>query len=87
MKVLCSLFEIPVTVHEDNQGAIALTFSPQIQPCTKNIVIKYHHLQGVVFNGDVDIQRIDTKEHIADIFMKPLDYELFVYLGCKINGW
>ena len=64
--ILCSLFEKPVTVHEDNQGMTALTFSPQIQPRMKHIAIKYHHFRSFVANGDVDIKHVDTKEQIAD---------------------
>ena len=52
----------------------------------KHIVIKYHHFQSFVANGDVEIKHVDTKEYIADIFMKPLDSELFGYLRYKLNG-
>ena len=61
LAVLYSLFENPVTVHEDNQHAIALVVALQIQPHTKHIVVKYHHFQISVANGDVEIQHIDTK--------------------------
>ena len=81
--VLCIIFEkpiTPVTVYEKNQGEILLAVSMQIQPRTKHIEIKYHHFRSFVTNGDVKIKHIDTKEKIADIFMKPLDSELFGYL-------
>ena len=67
LMVLCSIFLKPVILHEDNQGLIAIAVSPQIQPCTKHIVIKYHQFQSFVANGDVEIQHIDTKEQITDI--------------------
>ena len=78
--VLCSIFENPFAVHEENQGAIALAVAPQMRPRMKHIVIKYHHLQSFVANGDIGIRHIGTKEHITAIFMKQLDSELFVYL-------
>ena len=53
---------------------------------TKHIAIKYHHLRSSVTTGNADIQHIDTKEQIADIFMKALDSELIIYLRYKING-
>ena len=65
--VLHSICENPATVNEDNQGAIALAFAPQMWPHTKHITINYHHSRIFVADGDVDIQNIDTKEHIADI--------------------
>ena len=88
MTVLCSLFEKPVTsitVYKDNQGAIALAFSLQIRPRTKHINIKYHQYQSFVANGNVKTKHIDTKEKIADIFTKPLDFELFRYLCYNLN--
>ena len=51
----------------------------------KHINIKYHQFQSFVANGDVEIQHIDIKEQIADIFRKPQDSELFGYLRYKLN--
>ena len=85
--MLCSIFKNPVTVYEDNQGVITLTVSPQIRHRTKHITIKYHHFRCFVVNGDVEIKHAETKEQITDIFTKPLDSELFVYLRYKLNGW
>ena len=86
-KVLCRLFENPVTVHKENQGEIALLVAPQIRHHTKDIAIKYHHFWIFVTHGDVDIKHIDIKEHIADNFIKPLDYGLFGYLVYNFNSW
>ena len=58
-----------------------------MQPHTKHIAIKYHHLRSFVANGDVEIKNVDTKEHIKDIFIKLLDPELLGYLRCKLNSW
>ena len=80
LTILCSLYKNPVTVYKDNHGAIIIVVSPQMQPHTKHIAIKYHHLRSFVANGDVEIKNVDTKEHITDIFIKLLDPELFGYL-------
>ena len=69
---MCSLFENPVTVYKDNQGVIALVVSPQMQLRTNIILIKYHHFRTFIANGDIEIKYADTKEHIVDIFLKPL---------------
>ena len=58
-----------------------------MQPHMKHIAIKYHHIHSFSGNCDVEIQHIDTKEQIADIFTKPLDSELFRYLCYKLNSW
>ena len=73
-------------VYEDNQGAIVLAISPQMQSCKKHIAIKYHHFQSFVANGDVNIKNVDTKEKITDIFMKLLDSELFGYIRYNLSG-
>ena len=86
--VLCNIFGkpvMPVTVYKDNQGAIALAVSPQIQPRIKHIAIKCHHFRSFVANGDIKIKHIDTKEKTADIFMKPLYSDLFIYLRYTLN--
>ena len=85
--VLCSILENTVTVHEYNQGDIALTVAPQIQPHKKHITINCHHFWSFVKNGDVDIQNNDTKKQIADIFRKPPVSKLFIYIRYKINSW
>ena len=68
--MLCSLFENPVTVHEDNQGDIALPVAIQMRPRTKHIAIKYHHLRSFVLNGDVEIQHVDNQRTDCEYFYK-----------------
>ena len=84
--VLCSILKNTVTVHEDIQGAIATVVTLQMRPHTKHITIKYHQFRSFVANGDVEIQLIDTKEQITNIFTKLLYSELFGYLLYKLNG-
>ena len=65
--VLCILLNNSVPVHEYNQGAIVLAVDLKMRPRMKHIVIKYYHFRSFFANGDIDIQYIDTKEHIPDI--------------------
>ena len=63
------------TVFEDNNGALGLATSPKLTLQTKHIAVKYHFFRSYISNkeGDnkrVKIQRIDTKEQIADIFTR-----------------
>ena len=62
--VMYSIIEKPVTVHENNQGGIVLAVSSQTQPHTKHTMIKYHHFRSFFANDGVEVQHIDTKEHI-----------------------
>ena len=58
-------------IHEDNQGAIALTKNPVSRQRSKHIDIKYHFLRDVVKNGKIDISYCPTAEMVADTFTKP----------------
>ena len=87
LTVLYSIFEDTVTVYKENQGAVSLAISLQMQPCTKHITIMYHHFQSFIVNSDVDIKHVDTMEQIADIFVKLLDSEfLYIYDTSLIVG-
>ena len=74
-------------VHKDNQGFISLTVAPHIRPLTNHIVIKYHHFQSFIPNGEASINHVDTKQYIEDIIIKPLDTKLFGYLHYNLNRW
>ena len=74
-------------VWEDNEGCVSLATHGKFSPRTKHIGIKYHHFRQHVKDGSISIHSIDTKEQTADIFTKPLDEILFVYLRKKLCGW
>ena len=94
MQEISELFSIsdkkPVskcTVYEDNESCIKVAQSSKFTPCTKHIAIKYHHFRRFVRDGTIELQSIDTKEQIADIFTKPLLEGSFVYLRKQLMGW
>ena len=68
------------TVWEDKESTIKVAESPKFTPHTKHIALKYHHFRQFVSNGTLKINPIDTLEHTADIFTKPLDQKNFGYL-------
>jgi len=61
-----------VTIHEDNQAAIALTKNPQFHDRTKHIQVKYHWIREQVSNGNLILSYINSKKQLADIFTKAL---------------
>jgi histone deacetylase 1/2 len=79
--------KIHCKVWEDNQGCLSLAKEGKFSPRTKHIAIKYHHFRSKVQDGSISIHSIDTKEQTADIFTKPLDEALFIYLRFKLCGW
>ena len=74
-------------VFEDNNSCIAMTVNRKFTPRTKHIVLKCHHFKAHVKSGAVKIFPIDTKEQTGDIFTKPLEDSLFIYLRRKLMGW
>ena len=47
--------------------------------------IKYHYLKERVSQKAVKLEYIDRREHIADIFSKPLPKEAFEHLRQKMG--
>ena len=74
-------------VFEDNNSCISLAKSEKFSPRTKHIALKYHHFRRFILDNTVEIFPIDTREQLADIFTKPLDEDLFLYLRGKQSGW
>ena len=56
-------------------------------PRTKHIAIIYHWFRSHVQNKSVRIQKVDTKQQIADIFTKPLPEEDFKRIRFLLCGW
>ena len=60
---------------------------PKMNPRSKHIAIKYHFFREHVFNGTVDIEKIDTSNQKADIFTKGLRLEIFEHVRELLMGW
>ena len=61
----------PVTIYEDNQGAIALSQNPVNHQRSKHIDVRYHFIRTEVICGRIVIDYCPTTEMLADIFTKP----------------
>jgi len=77
-----------VTCHEDNDAARTLAnLEPgRTTPRSKFYDVKVHWFRSHL-NEHLTVQRIDTKDQLADIFTKPLPTETFEFLRKKILGW
>jgi len=64
----------------DNASAINLTKNQIQHSRTKHIEICHHFIRDHVSNGDCEIQFIETKKQLADIFTKPLPRERVFFL-------
>jgi hypothetical protein len=74
-----------ITVYEDNLSAICMAESLKFTPCTKHIVIRYHHFQSRVQTssnklGDIKLKYISTTQQLADMLTKPVNNDIFFKL-------
>ena len=72
-------------LHEDNQGAIALTKNPKTHSRTKHIDIKYHYTQEVVEKKDIELVYCATDQMIAETLKKGLPTRKFEELRTMIG--
>ncbi|GJU74304.1 hypothetical protein Tco_1265709 [Tanacetum coccineum] len=64
----------------DNKGTIYLSKNPVQHSRSKHIEIRHHFLRDNVQKGNISIEKVASKDNIADIFTKPLKREVFNYL-------
>ena len=72
---------------EHNQSCIGVAESNKLSPGSKNTAIKYNNIRRLVQKKIILLCYINTREKISDIFTKPLDKKLFIYLRRKYFGW
>ncbi|KAH9701426.1 hypothetical protein KPL71_024990 [Citrus sinensis] len=57
----------------DSQSALHIARNPAFHSKTKHIGVQYHFVREVVEDGNVDLQKIHTKENLADVLTKPIN--------------
>ena len=62
----------PVTIMEDNQGAIAMSKNPIAHSWTKPIDICYHYIHEATQEGLIKVHYCPRNKILADILTKPL---------------
>ena len=62
----------PVTIMEDNQGAIAMLKNAIAHSRTKHIDIRYHYIHEAIQEGLIKVHYCPTNKMLADILTKPL---------------
>ena len=73
-------YDEPIPIFCDNTSVINIYKNPVMHSKTKNIPIKFHFLREHVTEKNIRLEYVETKEQIADIFIKPLPRETFEYL-------
>ena len=67
----------PVLLYCDSTGTIAQVKESKSHQCTKHILCRYYLVWRIVDQGDVELQKIDEKENLADRFTKALEIKEF----------
>ena len=76
----------PVTIFDDNQGAIALVENPVHHQRSKHVDIKYHFIRTEVIRGKINVVYLPSEDMIADIFTKPASrYKLSRFKDCMFG--
>ena len=60
----------PTTIHDDNQGCIAISKNPRRHQRTKHINKRYHYVREKVESKEVLLKYCPTKDMVADILTK-----------------
>jgi hypothetical protein len=77
----------PVTVHQDNMSAMALTQNGRSSSDrTRHISIRYFWVKDRIASGEVEIVHLRTYEMVADLLTKPIQGERFLQLRAALLG-
>jgi hypothetical protein len=79
--------EVVCRVFEDNKSCIEIATNHRTRPRTKHLSVRLHHFRSHVVQKTITIEHISTKEHLADMFTKPLPRELFCKLRNQLMSW
>ena len=62
--------DVPVTIFEDNQGAIALAKNPVHHNRTKHIDVRFHFIREQIVSNCIHVEYLQTNKMIADSLTK-----------------
>jgi hypothetical protein len=74
-----------VSIMEDNQGAKILAENNKFSHKTKHLPLKYFFCREKVKFKEITVDKISTKDQLADIFTKPLGPQIFIPLREKMG--
>ena len=79
------LLRAPVKVLYDNISAIYITANPALHDRSKHIKIDYHFVCEHVSRGDLVVTYVPTQLQLANIFIKALPVQCFLFLKSNLS--
>ena len=83
--------ENPMTLFCDNNAAMQIAKEPRAHKKSRHIRRKFHLIREFVANNEIMIERVDTKDNIADPFTKGLARsvlnKLIEGMGLRFHNW
>ncbi len=74
-----------VSLKIDNQAAISLCKNPVHHERSKHIDTRFHHIRECIEEGLIEVQHVNTKDQLADIFTKSLGRQKFIEMRRKVG--
>lgn len=74
----------PSKLYVDNEVAISVAKAVYTGRKIRHVAIPWHRLKSLVADNQIDIQWVDTKSQLADIFTKGLKKDLFIPLRDRL---
>jgi hypothetical protein len=71
---------LKATLHCDTQSTVAIAYNPVESDRSLHINVKSRKIQELIENQVVSVERIPTKDQVADILTKQMDRRQFEYL-------
>lgn len=85
LRDLCILLHHVPLIWCDNISAISLASNPVFHARTKHVEVDYHYIREQVVRNDLAVKFVQSKDQIADIFMKGLPSTQFQLLQNKLS--
>ena len=77
--------DLPISIYEDNQGAIELSKNPKFHNRTKHIDVAYHFVRERISSKEISVTYCLSSEMLADIMTKGLTTVSFQKFRSLLN--
>lgn len=81
LKISC----VSIPMYIDNQSAIKLAKNSEFHKRSKHIDVRFHFVRDVVNRKEIELNYVQSKQQLADIFTKPLAKQQFCILREQLN--